>query len=101
MKSTDYLRWIGAVVIGAAVLIAILIPVEWCGNVSTTTNSFDTPTFAFKCISASFASRLTAWNFSVVGTDYRWPLRLGVLAVGAVAALLLFRRAEDQDRGSV
>lgn len=84
LKDSDYVRIVGAVVMATAVLIAFLIPALICVGDS--------------CSSVSFYRALTHDLGSLV--DFRWPVRVGTLGLGAVLGLLLFRYADTQDRAS-
>lgn len=88
-QSVDYLRVIAAVIAGTTALLVLLIPAESCllGGVVS-------PGEQPRCFSISFVRAVT--NDLAFGVDFRWPLRVGILAVGAIATLLVLRAADRE-----
>ena len=66
-----YIRLAGWVVLAASVVIAVLIPVQ-------------------ACIDTTCASRALWEDIPNVEADYRWPLRIGIVAAGVVVLLVTF-----------
>jgi hypothetical protein len=80
MKPNGYLRTIGLVLAGATVLLVLLIPAQTCISFLGQTS----------CGTVSF---IRAISGDLSGVDFRWPLRVGILAIGAVTTLLVLRAA--------
>jgi hypothetical protein len=93
MRQT-YIRLIGWVLLAAAVAVALFaIPVRSCG----------TATEASKCITKPLigsTDRFTQIVGNVVGWDYQWPLRIGIIVAGVVVLLVAYAIASPSERRS-
>ena len=78
MTREDYIRLAGWVALAAAVLIAVLIPVTFCVSGFFGEDA--------SCGSVSFWRAITG-DFPSVAINYRWPIRVGVIALGVVAVI--------------